>query len=139
MRVERCLGYRAATASFHLAKLLEGGLLSPALPVRTLRQSREAAALAEARTSYDHLAGRAGGGVARRHAPRPAARRKSIRPNGPGRSRPESLLRLAEQVVQLGLDVDTAAFLTRRDDLVRALEERRHRPGGHFEVGLAER
>jgi len=28
--------------------------------VRTLRQSREAAALAEARTCYDHLAGRAG-------------------------------------------------------------------------------
>src|SRR5208282_4408770 len=36
------------------------GLISPALPVRTLRQSREAAALAEARTCYDHLAGRAG-------------------------------------------------------------------------------
>ncbi len=30
------------------------------MPVRTLRQSREAAALAEARTCYDHLAGRAG-------------------------------------------------------------------------------
>jgi DNA-binding transcriptional ArsR family regulator len=81
-------GVSAATASFHLAKLLEGGmiavarqgrhryyrlaghevaaalealgLISPALPVRTLRQSREAAALAEARTCYDHLAGRAG-------------------------------------------------------------------------------
>src|SRR6266702_3790470 len=78
----------AATASFHLAKLLEGGLItvirqgrhryyrlaghevaaaiealgliSPGLPVRTLRQSREAAAMAEARTCYDHLAGRAG-------------------------------------------------------------------------------
>jgi DNA-binding transcriptional ArsR family regulator len=81
-------GVSAATASFHLAKLLEGrmvmvarqgrhryyrlaghevatalealGLISPPLPVRTLRQSREAAALAEARTCYDHLAGRAG-------------------------------------------------------------------------------
>jgi DNA-binding transcriptional ArsR family regulator len=81
-------GVSAATASFHLAKLLDGGmiavarqgrhryyrlaghevaaalealgLISPALPVRTLRQSREAAALAEARTCYDHLAGRAG-------------------------------------------------------------------------------
>src|ERR1700740_2615211 len=53
-------GVSAATAGFHLAKLLEGGLISPALPVRTLRQSREAAALAEARTCYDHLAGRAG-------------------------------------------------------------------------------
>jgi DNA-binding transcriptional ArsR family regulator len=84
----RLAGVSAATASFHLAKLLEGrmikvarqgrhryyrlaghqvaaalealGLISPPLPVRTLRQSREAAALAEARTCYDHLAGRAG-------------------------------------------------------------------------------
>jgi len=84
----RLAGVSAATASFHLAKLLDGGmiavarqgrhryyrlaghqiaaaleaigLISPRLPVRTLRQSREAAALAEARTCYDHLAGRAG-------------------------------------------------------------------------------
>ena len=87
----RLAGVSAPTASFHLAKLLEGnmivvarqgrhryyrlagyevaaaleaiGLISPALPVRTLRQSREAAALAEARTCYDHLAGRAGVGL----------------------------------------------------------------------------
>jgi DNA-binding transcriptional ArsR family regulator len=84
----RLAGISAATASFHLAKLLDGGmiavarqgrhryyrlaghqvaaaleaigLISPPLPVRSLRQSREAAALAEARTCYDHLAGRAG-------------------------------------------------------------------------------
>src|SRR5437879_1973531 len=84
----RLAGVSAATASFHLGKLLEGGLItvirqgrhryyrlaghevaaalealgliSPGLPVRSLRQSREAAALAEARTCYDHLAGRAG-------------------------------------------------------------------------------
>src|SRR5690348_5511440 len=84
----RMAGVSAATASFHLAKLLDGemiavsrqgrhryyqlaghevaaalealGLISPFLPVRSLRQSREAAALAEARTCYDHLAGRAG-------------------------------------------------------------------------------
>jgi DNA-binding transcriptional ArsR family regulator len=84
----RLAGVSAATASFHLAKLLEGGmitvirqgrhryyrlaghevaaalealgLISPGLPVRSLRQSREAAALAGARTCYDHLAGRAG-------------------------------------------------------------------------------
>ncbi len=84
----RLAGVSAATASFHLAKLLDGGmivvarqgrhryyrlaghevaaalealgLISPALPVRTLRQSREAIALAQARTCYDHLAGRAG-------------------------------------------------------------------------------
>jgi DNA-binding transcriptional ArsR family regulator len=87
----RLAGVSAATASFHLAKLLDGnmivvarqgrhryyrlaghevaaaleaiGLISPALPVRTLRQSREAIALAEARTCYDHLAGRAGVGL----------------------------------------------------------------------------
>src|ERR1051326_6891081 len=81
----RMAGVSAATASFHLAKLLDGGmiavarqgrhryyrlaghevaaaiealgLISPALPVRTLRQSREAVALAEARTCYDHRAG----------------------------------------------------------------------------------
>jgi DNA-binding transcriptional ArsR family regulator len=84
----RLAGVSAATASFHLAKLLDGGmisvlcqgrhryyrlaghevaaalealgLISPALPVRTLRQSHEAAALAQGRTCYDHLAGRAG-------------------------------------------------------------------------------
>jgi len=87
----RLAGVSAATASFHLARLLEGnmivvaiqgrhryyrlaghevaaaleaiGLISPPLPVRTLRQSREAAALSEARTCYDHLAGRAGVGL----------------------------------------------------------------------------
>jgi hypothetical protein len=81
-------GISPATASSHLAKLLDGGLvdvtregrhryyrlaghevahaievlaeISPVKPVRTLRQSRQAEALAEARTCYDHLAGRAG-------------------------------------------------------------------------------
>jgi len=84
----RLAGVSAATASFHLAKLSEGNLIevarqgrhryyrlaghevaaalealgpiSPALPVRSLRQSREAVSLAVARTCYDHLAGRAG-------------------------------------------------------------------------------
>jgi len=84
----RIAGVSAATASFHLAKLLDGGmvtvarqgrhryyqltghdvaaaleaigLISPSVPARSLRQSREAEALAEARTCYDHLAGRAG-------------------------------------------------------------------------------
>src|SRR5580692_478184 len=84
----RLAGVSAATASFHLGKLLEGGLItvirqgrhryyrlaghevaaalealgliSSGLPVHSLRQSREAVALAEARTCYDHLAGRAG-------------------------------------------------------------------------------
>jgi DNA-binding transcriptional ArsR family regulator len=81
-------GVSPATASAHLARLLDGGLvavtkqgrhryyrlanhevasvleviaqISPVKPVRSLRQSREAARLAQARTCYDHLAGRAG-------------------------------------------------------------------------------
>src|SRR5262249_35765519 len=86
----RLAGVSPATASAHLARLLNGGLvtmikqgrhryyhlagpevaagmaalatLSTATPVqvRSLRESRDAAALAEARTCYDHLAGRAG-------------------------------------------------------------------------------
>jgi DNA-binding transcriptional ArsR family regulator len=84
----RLAGVSAATASFHLTKLTDGGLIaverqgrhryyrlaghrvatalealgliSPTRPARSLRQSREASALAEARTCYDHLAGRAG-------------------------------------------------------------------------------
>jgi DNA-binding transcriptional ArsR family regulator len=81
-------GVSAATASSHLGKLLDGGLvsvvkqgrhryyrlagaeiaaviealslISPTVQVRSLRQSRQAAALHLARTCYDHLAGRAG-------------------------------------------------------------------------------
>jgi len=81
-------GVSPATASAHLAKLLDGGMvavttqgrhryyrlsgheiatvleaiaqISPVKPVRSLRQSREAHLLAQARTCYDHLAGRAG-------------------------------------------------------------------------------
>jgi DNA-binding transcriptional ArsR family regulator len=81
-------GVSAATASSHLAKLTEAGLLrveasgrnryyglagpavgnliealeqlAPALPVRSLREASRARALREARTCYDHLAGRLG-------------------------------------------------------------------------------
>jgi len=81
-------GVSPATASEHLTRLRGGGLvtvvsqgrhryyrlaghrpaaamealsyLSQPAPVRSLRQSRQAAALAQARTCYDHLAGQAG-------------------------------------------------------------------------------
>jgi DNA-binding transcriptional ArsR family regulator len=81
-------GIRPATASAHLRKLVEGGLIrvraqgrhryhelsepdlgmvlealaqiAPPAPVRSLRQSHAAIALAEARTCYDHLAGQRG-------------------------------------------------------------------------------
>ena len=84
----KAAGVSAATASSHLGKLLDGdlvsvvkqgrhryyrlkgaevaaviealSLISPLLQVRSLRQSRQAAALGQARTCYDHLAGRAG-------------------------------------------------------------------------------
>ncbi|HEY3530056.1 MAG TPA: winged helix-turn-helix domain-containing protein [Nocardioides sp.] len=84
----RAAGVSAATASEHLAKLREGGLvevvaqgrhryhrlaspevgaaleslshIAPAKPVTTLRQSSRARSLAEARTCYDHVAGRSG-------------------------------------------------------------------------------
>jgi DNA-binding transcriptional ArsR family regulator len=84
----RLAGVGAATASHHLGKLLDGhlvavaqqgrhryyqlagyevaaaleaiGLISSVVPARSLRQSREARDLADARTCYDHLAGRAG-------------------------------------------------------------------------------
>ncbi|MHB9758027.1 ArsR/SmtB family transcription factor [Streptomyces sp. BYX5S] len=81
-------GVSAATASVHLAKLIEGGLvtverqgrhrnyrlagpdvcaalealalIAPALPVTSLKQSHRASALHRARTCYDHLAGQLG-------------------------------------------------------------------------------
>ncbi|KAB8193187.1 metalloregulator ArsR/SmtB family transcription factor [Nonomuraea phyllanthi] len=87
----RMAGVSAATASAHLARLLDGGLVdvvrqgrhryyrlsghdvaevlevlarvSARPPVRSLRQSRQARQLEEARTCYDHLAGRAGVGL----------------------------------------------------------------------------
>jgi DNA-binding transcriptional ArsR family regulator len=84
----RRAGIRPATATAHLRRLVDGGLirvrvqgrhryhelaspqvatalealaqLAPAAPVRSLRQHSTATALAEARTCYDHLAGRRG-------------------------------------------------------------------------------
>jgi len=81
-------GVHPATATAHLRQLVDGGLvcvraqgrhryhelagpqvaavvealaqLAPATPVRSLRTDRAARALAEARTCYDHLAGRRG-------------------------------------------------------------------------------
>ncbi|MFB4295213.1 ArsR/SmtB family transcription factor [Actinomadura sp. NTSP31] len=84
----RAAGVSAPTASAHLARLLDGGFvavvkqgrhryyrlqnadvaqviealsrISPQVKVRSLRQSRDARRLHEARTCYDHLAGEAG-------------------------------------------------------------------------------
>lgn len=84
----RCAGVSPSTATAHLRRLVDGGLvqvttqgrhryhrlagpqvanvlealaqLAPAVPVTSLRQHRNATALGEARTCYDHLAGRRG-------------------------------------------------------------------------------
>lgn len=84
----RTAGIGAPTASAHLSRLVQAGLLTvhasgrhryyalagpqvaaalealavlaPPVPVRSLRQARSAAALQQARSCYDHLAGRAG-------------------------------------------------------------------------------
>jgi hypothetical protein len=53
-RYYRLAGHEIATVLEAIAEI------SPVHPVRSLRQSREADALAQARTCYDHLAGRAG-------------------------------------------------------------------------------
>jgi hypothetical protein len=48
-------------ASPEVAELIEGlSRISPAVPIRSLRESRSALALAAARTCYDHLAGTLG-------------------------------------------------------------------------------
>ena len=114
----RLAGVSPATASAHLARLLNGGLvtmikqgrhryyhlagpevaaamealahLSNATPVqvRSLRESRDAAALAEARTCYDHLAGPGRGRAARSPAgpadpgASPGWRPAAVGPNG---------------------------------------------------------
>ena len=84
----RIAGVTASTASAHLTRMLAAGMVtvvpqgrhryyrlanaevaelletmarvSPRVPVRSLRESRQARRLAAARTCYDHLAGRAG-------------------------------------------------------------------------------
>jgi len=84
----RLAGVAPATATMHLRRLVDGGLIqvtvagrhryhqlagprvsavlealahvAPTSPVTSLRQHREVTALAEARTCYDHLAGRRG-------------------------------------------------------------------------------
>src|SRR5580698_10198094 len=61
----KAAGVSAATASGHLQRLVAGAiealsLISPPVEARSLRQSVAATAMAEARSCYDHLAGRAG-------------------------------------------------------------------------------
>ncbi|HEY5985418.1 MAG TPA: helix-turn-helix transcriptional regulator [Streptosporangiaceae bacterium] len=126
----RLAGVSPATASAHLARLLQGSLItvlnqgrhryyrlagpgvaaalealshiSPPMPVRSLRASRQEAALAAARTCYDHLAGRAGVSLL------DALRARGVL--APGEERP-TVLKVTEQgegaLAAFGINVET--------------------------------
>lgn len=138
----RTAGVSAATASSHLGKLLDGdlvtvvkqgrhryyrlkgaevatviealSLISPSVKVRSLRQSRQAAALGLARTCYDHLAGRAGVALfdaLRGHGliePRCAAE------DDPKRSAYDVTDKGRERLERIGVDVDAVRASRRR-------------------------
>ncbi|MBX6355390.1 MAG: helix-turn-helix transcriptional regulator [Micromonosporaceae bacterium] len=153
-------GVSPATASEHLARLRDGGLVevvaagrhryyrlagpevahalealalvSPRRPVRSLRQSRVAAALAIARTCYDHLAGQLG--VALHDA---LVDRDALAAGGDG-------YRLTEAGAQLmaGLGVDVAAAAAARRAFARPcldFTERRPHLAGALGAALCAR
>jgi DNA-binding transcriptional ArsR family regulator len=148
-------GVTAQTASAHLARLLDGGLvtviqqgrhryyelrgaevaaaiealshISPPIRPSGLRQSRAARALGEARTCYDHLAGRAG-----------VALFEALCGNGlldPGSC--EVTAKGRERLHEIGLDV-TVLRKSRRRFAGRCLDwtERRAHLGGALGAGL---
>jgi DNA-binding transcriptional ArsR family regulator len=154
----RMAGVTPQTASAHLAKLLDGGLvtviaqgrhryydlagpevagvieilktISPPVEVRSLKQSRAARALADARTCYDHLAGRAGVALHGALLDNGLLDRDSYRPTGVG-----------ERVLgELGLDLGTLAR-SRRRFAGPCLDwtERRHHMNGVLAAALLDR
>lgn len=154
----RAAGVSAATASSHLGKLLDGdlvtvvkqgrhryyrlkgadvatviealSLISPSVRVRSLRQSRQAAALGLARTCYDHLAGRAGvalfdamlgGGLVQ---PQGTADEYSVTDKG------------RERLERIGVDVD-AVRVSRRRFAGHCLDWTERRPHLNGALGAA--
>jgi DNA-binding transcriptional ArsR family regulator len=134
----RCAGVAAPTASAHLRRLLDGGLVevetqgrhryyrlaSPAVaealemlsliarprPVRSLRQSQRAEALRFARTCYDHLAGVVGVAVADS-----LLRRGALQPDG---GRDYEVTARGEDLLG-GLGVDVAGLRRQRRTFAR--------------------
>jgi DNA-binding transcriptional ArsR family regulator len=134
----RCARVTAPTASAHLRRLLDGGLLAvqaqgrhryyrlagpavaeamealsviaPRRPVRSLRQSQQAQALRFARTCYDHLAGAVGVAVADA-----LVRAGALRPVG---DRDYDLTAHGEQLLG-GLGVDVAELRRQRRAFAR--------------------
>jgi DNA-binding transcriptional ArsR family regulator len=138
----RTAGVSAATASSHLAKLLDGDLvtvvrqgrhryyrlkgaevaavieaisrISPDVEVRSLRQSRQARALQEARTCYDHLAGRAGAALFEAMLSRGLLEPVDPSPDDPAASAYEVTDKGERQLHAVGVDVATVRRARRR-------------------------
>ncbi len=134
----RAAGVSATTASGHLHRLVGAGLLTvracgrhryyglagpqvavalealaliaPPMPVRSLRQASSAAALADARSCYDHLAGHAG--VTLRTALLDTG---ALSPHGPR----DHQLTATGQALLADLGIDAAALLRSRRLLAR--------------------
>jgi DNA-binding transcriptional ArsR family regulator len=171
-------GVAPSTVSEHLARLLAAGLvtmraegrsrfyrlaspavaealeavarISPEQPIRSLRQDSHARALREARSCYNHLAGRLGvgllagfighgllsGGDGRHHPERAVHDRLSA----PGRDLSYRLTPGGEQALgEIGIDVDTV--LARRPAVRYCLDwsEQRHHMAGPLGTALADR
>ena len=171
-------GVAPSTVSEHLARLLAAGLvtmhpegrsrfyrlasadvadaleamarISPVQPIRSLRQGSHARALREARTCYNHLAGRLGtgllagflsdgligGGDGRHHLDRAVRDRLSA----PGRDLSYWLTPRGEAVLgEIGVDLD--AVLARRPAVRYCLDwsEQRHHLAGPLGTALADR
>jgi DNA-binding transcriptional ArsR family regulator len=137
----RAAGVSAATASSHLGKLLDGdlvsvvqqgrhryyrlkgaevatviealSLISPLVQVRSLRQSRQARALGEARTCYDHLAGRAGVALFEALVGQGLIESRG-EDDDPGRSAYEVTDKGEERLNDLGVDLEAARAARRR-------------------------
>jgi DNA-binding transcriptional ArsR family regulator len=148
-------GVAPSTASGHLAKLVEGGLLAaesrgrrryfrlhgpevaealealariaPAEPVRSLRQATRADALRAARTCYDHLAGRLGTALMDALLERGLVTDEHVTPAG------------VETLARLGVDLDS---IPGRRPLFRSCldwSERRPHAAGKLGAALAAR
>jgi DNA-binding transcriptional ArsR family regulator len=152
----RRAGISPSTASAHLARLVDGGILAlersgrhryfrlagedvahawealaalaPRRPVRSLREANVAAALAEARTCYDHLAGRVGVAV----TDALIARRALAEQDGSFRLGPRAHIVLA----RLGVDGD-ALRTSRRPPALRCLDWSERRPHVAGALGAA--
>ena len=153
-------GVAPSTASGHLGRLVDGGfltsekqgrhrhyrladpavaaaiealaLVAPQPPVRSLREATRSELLREARTCYDHLAGRVGVALARSLE----ADGTLVRRNGGYELGPESGARLEE------LGIDLGALETLRRPLVRGCldwSERELHVAGALGAALADR